>query len=693
MLFGLFARDAFVTWTSRLLLLSKETWPRHAFIEVVGFKEGRLKVAKGSDFEVRVRADATRPTPPPEVCTIYYRTSENDRGRVNMSRDGEPRDGFQYYLFNGKPFKGILDDIHFDVVGYDCRVRDQHLQVVLSPVVVDVQLKCELPAYTGLLPRTENWNAGTQLPMGTHVTAVVTASKDLRKATIENADSGTVVEELFDEGSSSQRQFKYEIPNLEARHTVLIQLQDTDGISSQEPRRISIGAVADQPPRADVLLRGIGSAVTPDARIPASGSILDDYEIARSWYEIQVKDGASRSFPLELSASGEIETALDLRDQRTKEEDPFELKPDEQIILTVKAEDRYDLTNDPHIGESEPFELAVVRPDELLAILDGRELGLRRRFEQTITEVTETRDSLARVRESWEPPSSDEAVPDAGEDTESASAAEEEEATEDGSSEASERDEARARLNVIESRQRWVQWAVQHAERSTQEVAGLAASFEDIREELINNRVDTPERKSRLEEQIIVPLQRIAEQMFPGVSVDTGFPAVGSGNGLRARRSRTSGRAGRSDSSGHGPSAAEDAGIGRLCRVGEYRSRYHRAAGTTVERNQGRAKATCARATKVAGTSHPLPSFNLTAPERRLPKRVANVRSSASMRFRERCAERPHKCGTTNVFQQPPLGRGKRRYRRIGVSRTVDGTGRAERLPRLAPAEIIVVLA
>ena len=40
-------------------------------------------------------------------------------------------------------------------------------------------------------------------------------------------------------------------------------------------------------------------------------------------------------------------------------------------------------------------------------------------------------------------------------------------------------------------------------------------AFEDIREELINNRVDTPERQSRLEEQIISPLEKIASRMFP----------------------------------------------------------------------------------------------------------------------------------------------------------------------------------
>ena len=47
------------------------------------------------------------------------------------------------------------------------------------------------------------------------------------------------------------------------------------------------------------------------------------------------------------------------------------------------------------------------------------------------------------------------------------------------------------------------------------EVEGIALAFEDIREELTNNRVDTPERKSRMEQQIIAPLRVISGKKFP----------------------------------------------------------------------------------------------------------------------------------------------------------------------------------
>ena len=43
----------------------------------------------------------------------------------------------------------------------------------------------------------------------------------------------------------------------------------------------------------------------------------------------------------------------------------------------------------------------------------------------------------------------------------------------------------------------------------------MAASFHDIREELINNRVDTEDRKNRLKEMVADPMQMVGEVMFP----------------------------------------------------------------------------------------------------------------------------------------------------------------------------------
>jgi hypothetical protein len=51
--------------------------------------------------------------------------------------------------------------------------------------------------------------------------------------------------------------------------------------------------------------------------------------------------------------------------------------------------------------------------------------------------------------------------------------------------------------------------------KSQQETAGLAESFDDIRKQLVNNRVDTEELKERLQSGIADPLRKIAGEMLP----------------------------------------------------------------------------------------------------------------------------------------------------------------------------------
>ena len=64
-----------------------------------------------------------------------------------------------------------------------------------------------------------------------------------------------------------------------------------------------------------------------------------------------------------------------------------------------------------------------------------------------------------------------------------------------------------ARLRVAGSLQNVVQ--------SADEVKGVAEAFDDLGEELTNNRIDNPDLKSRLGEQIARPLHQIAEQRMP----------------------------------------------------------------------------------------------------------------------------------------------------------------------------------
>jgi hypothetical protein len=526
LMFAVYSGPTFRMGLSRLFALSAAPYPRSTQIELIGFDENNeLVVARGDDVKVRVRADATRNTAVPTVCTIYYETGDGERGRVNMSRLGEPRDGYQQYAYEGMPFTNILSNIEFDVVGNDHRLHNCQVRVVESPQIAGIELQYQLPAYTGLLARNETYRPGIQLAQGSKVQLKVHTNKSLRRAEIKNLDTGeltvfaaTESDKLVPKATSAQDEveltqqivpeiaqqnsFSYELDNLLANVAQEIRLLDTDGTASRRPYQVVITATPDEPPRVDTRLRGIGSAITPDARIPIEGDIQDDYGIDRSWITLELGGTETLDFPIVLDATGQVDTALDLRKQRAESARPFELQVDSKITISIHSQDRFDLSENPNIGDGDRYGLDVVTPSRLLALLEARELGLRRRFEQIISDFRETRDSLSRVQFR----AAD--LPGGVGETRDA-----ELETNDGRE--TEDDPARLAARARALRLLRVQRAAQQSQRASQEVIGVALSFDDVREELINNRVDSADRQRRLKFDISEPLKGIGNKMFP----------------------------------------------------------------------------------------------------------------------------------------------------------------------------------
>jgi hypothetical protein len=500
---GLFAAtqpEAFGVWARRSLMMSDELWPRHTRLSVEGFSDGKVKIARGADLEIIARADTTMPVVP-QVVHVYYRTAEGAHGRQPMSREGtaEPgEDPFQHYSHT---FRGVLSPIEFDVVGGDDRIDDLRIEVVDSPTIIETTLDCRFPEYTGRPPRTLPVSGVVQLPLGTEVVLRAKTNKPLVRVQIDSAldeEIGEVDTLGADALLPGAEGFSYPLGELTEDRTLLLTLHDTDGIESREPIRLALATVADRPPEVIAELRGIGSAITPEANLPVAGKVTDDYGIAESWFETAVGKGEPRRQVIARTDGNPTELLLDeALDARA-----LELTPGQKLILGVKAHDRYALGAGPNEGASQRWLLDVVTADQLRAILESRELVLRQRFETIIADVTETRDSILRVR--FETPEEAAAETDENDGSEPGD-------TERAPSDSGETAEERlAGLNALR-----VQRALQNSRKSAHETRATADSFDDIRLQLVNNRIDTEELNQRLEEGIADPLRNVSDEMFP----------------------------------------------------------------------------------------------------------------------------------------------------------------------------------
>jgi hypothetical protein len=514
--FAIAQRGAFDFYLDRLKL-SEQLWPRRVQLTVVGFEDRDaspvINVARDDDFPLSVLASITLGHIAPEEVEIRWRRpSDGGRGSGPMLKigDAEPgRDEAQQYSYTFK----VSSDLEFDVIGGDDRIRNLRLHAVERPAITRVWLEVDYPAYMRREPRSIPVSGRAELPEGAKAVCRIEANKPLVSATVRDSVEQTNLTVKID--AADPKTFSFEIPAAASDRVFAVSLRDADGVENRDPFRLPLSVVPDQTPEASVQLRGIGSAITPQATIPFAGGVTDDYGLEEAWFDYVIDDGASSRRPLRAQPDGMTNLAMtesfDLAESDPATKQPLvAVKPGQKLSLSVKGRDAYDLGAEPHIGGSQRFVLDVVTPSELRAILEKRELGLRQRFAAIHEKMIGVRELLDRIDLAAAAPGADDNAGTAGEPTAPATA--------EATATPPEDDEAAAGDDPERIRQRdlsRIGGARQSATQLGFETAGVAGGFDEIVAELINNRVDTEELKERLERGISEPLKEISGEMLP----------------------------------------------------------------------------------------------------------------------------------------------------------------------------------
>ncbi|RCS55947.1 hypothetical protein DTL42_00725 [Bremerella cremea] len=512
--FALVAFASFQIWISRLAL-NDQAWPRLARMEVLGieilerdndgsegsttvllpFQDKVVKVARGSSVRLLAAAD-TAASYVPRYATLVYRTADGLSDSVRMQRMGTSEEDEQLpFVYDRKPLIGMANSLEFDVIGYDHKLSGYRIEVVDRPFITSSEVDAVLPEYTELLPRKEVVSGATQLPVGSEVTLTMTTSKPIVAATLLDLSTQETKKLTFDPPVTTIEQ---QYARLSRDLPLEVSLEDVDGIANEIPYRLKISAAPDMAPAVEMRPIGIGSAITKDARIQLEGRIQDDFGVARSWIEVQVVGGAVLEIPLQTDAEGKFTALIDLKDQQTPD-GILRVEPDDKVIITVFAQDKCDLDGEGNIGTADRLQLDVVTPDKLLSLLEGRELDLRRRFEQIRDETVRLREDFTRIQfdaKRFALGAKEFTPKDAP--------------SEEGKPSVNTEELFRKALDLQRLR---IQRAYQASKKADGELVGIRIGFEEIRAELTSNRMDTTARKERLEKMIIEPIKQLSDPM------------------------------------------------------------------------------------------------------------------------------------------------------------------------------------
>lgn len=539
----------FGQWTSRLFGLNDAPWPRSAVLRAdwlqlplptftgqlsaeqitLKFQEALVRIPSGSSPRLQVSADASAPRLP-EICTLHYRAADGTRGRANLRRIGAPRDGWQQFHLDGPPLDTVAASMDIDIVGLDARLRNYRIEVIEPVVIVELQLECEYPDYLldslSTRPKRETvpYRTGMKIPEGTICTLIGRCSSDLSLVEFTELTTSTEpsTELAIKQAKIDGDEFRIALGEIAASKLVEIRPRDQHGLSAEQVLRYNIAVQPDTVPEVASRLEGIGLAITPVANLPIRGKVTDDHGIAQVAAEMSVNESLLPLIPLSLNdiqLSGEIDL------QKMSSEGQLTLAPGVTIGLSIRGKDRYNLGGGEHIGRGQPQQLTVVTNDDLLKVLDRQELELRQRLEQIINELGQMRDvmeslveQLTELETAWKQKASNSLATDifvttstisnrglvqdeiAADEKPKLDEAQEKKAAEDLAAQR----QAIQRLSVLKAQQSQLQ-----ADKSRQELASIVNRVENLRLQLVNNRIDSVDRQLRLLEQVEKPLSAL----------------------------------------------------------------------------------------------------------------------------------------------------------------------------------------
>jgi hypothetical protein len=294
-----------------------------------------------------------------------------------------------------------------------------------------------------------------------------------------------------------------------------IELEDTDGITSVEPIRLVINGVVDQPPVVQTELRGISASITRKATIPVTGTVTDDYGLAKAEFQFRVdKEKDWRISPFRHPPAGTPKEFALRREESDNTERfevlPLELKVGQRLILSVFAQDGDNL-NGPHSTRSEEYVFQIVSDEELLSLLYVKEVNLRERFEKIISELEGVKKDL--VDHQGRARATDARSGGTGSGTKTAAKTNPRDAEGDPES----LGDLQTAIAVCAVR------SLHQVRKNSVETASVEESFRGLLDELVNNAVHTQQMADRIGQQIVQPLHLANEKDFPAADEAIGL--------------------------------------------------------------------------------------------------------------------------------------------------------------------------
>ena len=386
-------RTSLGIWAARNVFLTNTDWPRYT---VLSFVEGggEVRLPQGDALTVRVRVEG----PVPDQTFVDYVFADGDVGAEPMSLTGD--DEFTWTV------DSVVSDLDITVQGGDSLPVDLRVRIVERPTVGDLAIRVQFPEYMEREPFDVPPTEGElRLPKGAELSVSGRSRKPLQQAFLLFGGDRKVPLVVAEDQQAFTGTFEPDESGL-----MVVDVIDHDSLGAGAPPKLLLRVGEDKTPTVDFRLRGIGSSITYEARIPGALRVRDDFGLravgatmryqedspqgrggastplppmpwadAQPLYDAQLQRSALR---YEAEASVDLLTWNKVRDQNSPENP---IRPGMLFSLRYLAKDNFG-PGDPHEGFGETMTFRVVPRDQLIEELRRRQVEQRAELQQIADE-------------------------------------------------------------------------------------------------------------------------------------------------------------------------------------------------------------------------------------------------------------------------------------------------------------------
>jgi len=327
-------------WFQRNLLLANQPWPTRTRLEVQGLVDGALLVPRGEDHRLVVKVDPDSRDVDVEVFLDFVGRSSATRQKLRVDAEDS--------LSHTTTLRGVNSEFTFQVRGGDFVSDPIPVILVQPPGFERLKLTVLPPPYSGLDEIT--------LPLSAENYKVLLGSQVVIQAKADQSPVDLALlrgEQRWEIPQGPDGEFRFVLtgPDLKSGR-YQFDLSDERGVRGGRPVQFSLDVVPDRPPQIRTRYFGVTSLVVPQAMIPVTISIEDEFLITDAWAELVWESETEEvrgQHRQPLDQIGELREGNQLSGNQIFDLLPLDIPSGLVLNLTVKARD-----NQPEVPLDSP---------------------------------------------------------------------------------------------------------------------------------------------------------------------------------------------------------------------------------------------------------------------------------------------------------------------------------------------------